>query len=129
MIIISTTTKHTISTEFLLSFWRGRFLYPIGAPLFTAFAIVFASQLHYPLPGASWLWPDKQILFDALILFSAYLVWQHSAKRDHISFSIWCCASRAESIFMPLWLSLASARISTAGLYQISSRTFLCRAT
>ena len=50
------------------------YLHPIGAPLFTAFAIVVASQLHYPLPGASWLWPDKQILFDALILFSAYLV-------------------------------------------------------
>src|SRR5690348_11862309 len=50
------------------------YFHPIAAPVFTAFAIVVASELHYPLAGASWLWPDKQILFDALILFSAHLV-------------------------------------------------------
>jgi hypothetical protein len=50
------------------------YFHPVAAPVFTAFAIVVASELHYPLAGASWLWPDKQILFDALILFSAHLV-------------------------------------------------------
>lgn len=49
------------------------YCHPMFASLFTSFAIVVASQLHYPLADAAWLWPDKQILFDAMILFNAYL--------------------------------------------------------
>jgi hypothetical protein len=47
--------------------------HPLFAPIFTIFSIIVASQLHYPLPEAAWLWPDKKILFDAMILFNAYL--------------------------------------------------------
>jgi hypothetical protein len=50
------------------------YCHPLFVPPFTALAIAIASQLHYPLPEAAWLWPDKQILFDALILFTAYLI-------------------------------------------------------
>jgi hypothetical protein len=52
----------------LLIYWH-----PLFAPLFTIFAIVVGSQLHYPLPEAAWLWADKKILVDALILFNAFL--------------------------------------------------------
>jgi hypothetical protein len=53
----------------VLIYWHPSF-----APLFTIFSIVVASQLHYPLPEAAWLWADKKILFDALILFNAFLL-------------------------------------------------------
>jgi len=49
------------------------YCHPMFVPLFTSFVIIVASQLHYPLPEVAWLWPDKRILFDALILFNAFL--------------------------------------------------------
>jgi hypothetical protein len=65
---------HNLDRILIILLAGSIYLHPIATPVFTAFAIVVASELHYPLPGASWLWPDKQILFDALILFSTHLV-------------------------------------------------------
>jgi len=55
----------------LLALALGTIWHPAFAFYYVVFGSVLVHQFHYPLPGFNWL--DKQILFNALLLFSGML--------------------------------------------------------
>lgn len=52
-----------------LCWWRPLFLLPLSVQIGC-----FASQLHFPLPAGHWMWPDKLLLLDALILAACFFM-------------------------------------------------------
>jgi hypothetical protein len=65
---------HLVDRLLLLSLWALAWIHPIIVPLFVAQSLVLAIQLHFPLPEGDWMWPDKRLPIDTLILFNGFLL-------------------------------------------------------
>lgn len=71
---------HLIDRLILVSLWALAWLHPIIVPFFVAQVLVLAIQLHFPLPEGDWMWPDKRLPIDTLILFQGFLLLKGAAQ-------------------------------------------------
>jgi hypothetical protein len=65
---------HLLDRLLLLGLLALLLVHPLFVVPFLGLLLAFALQLYYPLPEGGWMWPDKRLPLDALILFNAFLL-------------------------------------------------------
>jgi hypothetical protein len=65
---------HLLERFLLLGLLALLLVHPLFIVPFLGLLLVLALQLVYPLPEGAWMWPDKRLPLDALILFNAFLL-------------------------------------------------------
>ncbi|MEM9553853.1 MAG: hypothetical protein AAGC60_06325 [Acidobacteriota bacterium] len=84
-------------------------LHPLFVAPLTFALLAFSSQTLHPLPGSSWIWVDRRLPFDILVLFLAYL----AVKA--------LCAPRRPWLFPFMALCLAGGTYWHAALAKMSA--------
>ncbi len=65
---------HVTDRLLLVALAVGVWFHPGFVFAFVLWLSLILGQLNFPLPESGWHWPDKRLPYDAMVLFSAYLV-------------------------------------------------------
>lgn len=140
---------HVFDRLLLLVLWAITWLHPAFLLPFVAQVLVIAIQLHDPLPEGDWMWPDKRLPIDALILCCGFIFMKAIALRLRVRVQPWLfpfatlCLTGAsyfraglnKATIGPHWWSwvlengisnfLVSAHVQANWLGQVSTRAIL----
>jgi hypothetical protein len=64
--------SHVLDRLLLVGLWVAVLFHPMAIAPLLVVMMAIATQGHYPLPEGPWMWPDKRLPLDILILFTAY---------------------------------------------------------
>jgi len=73
--------SHWLDRLLLLALWVALLIHPMAIVPFLVFMMCLATQGHFPLPEGSWMWPDKRLPLDVLVLFTSYLLLAAGLRR------------------------------------------------
>ena len=64
---------HAIDRILLVMLAAAVWIHPLFVHLWFVILMMIATQLHYPFEDYHWIWADKRLLFDLIVLFHCYL--------------------------------------------------------
>lgn len=90
---------YVIDRLVLVGIWALIYVHPFFvAPLLVVLVMSFG-QLMYPLPGASWHWPDKKLPLDFLTMFLVFLATRVFFRQHRQAFVLLTCTVVASQYF------------------------------